>query len=57
VGLYDEATGTMVFFDVAESPPKLRRPTSSEVLTLSELVERIRGLYDQRNVRLFEWRE
>lgn len=57
IGLYDENDDSVVFFDVAESPPKLRRPDSSETLTLEQVVDRIRICYDRRNVRPFEWKD
>jgi hypothetical protein len=58
VGLYEHEgleAGSLVFFDVMDKPPRDRRPTADEVMTLDEVVTCIRTIYDSRNNPPFEW--
>jgi hypothetical protein len=59
VALYEHADpirrGEAMFFDVMASPPKDRRPTSSETYTLSGFVNEVVRTYNARNDPPFEW--
>lgn len=60
IGLYGfegDERGELVFFDVAEAPPRARRPSSTEALTYEEVLDRIRAVYDSRNNPPFAWVE
>lgn len=56
VAIY-EPTGESLFFDVANRPPKNRRPRRDEVLGFDEVVREIARTYDIRNNPPFEWAE
>jgi hypothetical protein len=57
IGLYafeGGERGDLMFFDVANAPPRARRPSSQEVLSYDEVLSRIRAVYDSRNNPPFE---
>jgi hypothetical protein len=60
IGLYEfdgPDRGRLDFFDVMRTPPRSRRPTEDEVLTLAGMLTEIRGTYDARNNEDFAWAE
>jgi hypothetical protein len=58
IGLYEHQggkKGDLAFVDVMSPPPRNRRPTSSETLTLQDVLAEIRTTYDARNNPPFVW--
>ncbi|MEN6525150.1 MAG: hypothetical protein ABFD65_01520, partial [Candidatus Polarisedimenticolia bacterium] len=58
IGLYTaegERRGDVAFFDVESAPPRIGRPHSSDTLSFDELLQAIKGVYDERNNPAFEW--
>ena len=55
IGLYDETTSEVLFFDVMSRPPRSGRPDPSECLTFPQFISEIIRAYDERNKPPFEW--
>jgi hypothetical protein len=58
VGLYEfegVEAGRLDFFDVLRDPPRNRRPTEVEVMSLQDVLAAIRRTYDARNNPRFDW--
>lgn len=59
IGLYeirDDSSVGVRFFDVNSAPPMASRPEDDVTLSFESLIERIRQIYDARNVPPFAWR-
>ena len=59
VGLYSwegkERGDLRLYYVMRQRPPRSRRPTKDETLSLAEVLDEIRAAYDARNNPPFEW--
>lgn len=57
LGLFDEGSGLVRFFDVNTPPPRDRRPADIETMSEEQLIQEIIGAYNERNDPPFQWAE